>query len=285
MQGPRRRGNQEVTASLSGVRLKLDRAKQHLDTLAADVRQFMEADDHTIISSHNVLDDSWSAVFKAKPLPDHWGILVGDVFHNLRCTLDHLVAQLVILANGTVHDMHQFPIFDKTDDWQRRVVQPPRKGRRGLLDFIDPQHVGLIESLQQYNPTTGLPSLATIRRFSNADKHRLIHVARTNLTARPRLIAATSIPTKVTEVVYKDPGTPLEDGTEIARYRGELVFPVHPLTGQRQLPPDAEVTVNIHLNTTTVFGEQGQEDTRIRDFRTCLADAQSIVDRFATAFR
>jgi hypothetical protein len=274
-----------MTASLGGVWRKLDRAEYHLDALNAEIREFFErgADDQTFVARHNVLDDSWSAVFKAKPLPEDWGVKLGDVIHNMRSALDHLVAQLVLLANASVHSRHQFPIFDDPDDWQRRVVQPPQNRQRGFLDFIDPQHVAVIESLQPYQPSTGLPTLATISRFSNADKHRLIHAARTNLTAKPALGASVTIPANIREVRYQNPGATLEDGAEVARYRADFFLPVNPLTGP-QLPSNAEVNVSIHLKVTTVFGEPGKEDTRIRDFGKCLADARAIIDRFVGAF-
>jgi hypothetical protein len=214
-----------MTANLAGVRLKLDRAEYHLDALSDEMREFIErqADDQTFITRHNVLDDSWPAIFQAKPLPDNWGVKLGDAVHNMRSALDHLVAQLVLLANATVHERHQFPIFDDPNDWQRRVVQPPQSRRRGLLDFIDPQHIAVIESLQPYQPSTGLPTLAMIRDFSNADKHKLIHAALRNLTAKPRLSANITIPANIREVIYQNPGTPLEDGTEVARYRADFI--------------------------------------------------------------
>jgi hypothetical protein len=55
-------------------------------------------------------------------------------------------------------------------------------------------HVARIEALQPYVATTGVPRLAVLRDFSNVDKHRLIHAARTVVTETPEISARLSVP-------------------------------------------------------------------------------------------
>jgi hypothetical protein len=68
-------------------------------------------------------------------------------------------------------------------------------GRSGdmMLDYIDLTHVAVIESAQPYQPT-GLQRLSTLERFSNADKHRLIHAAVSNLIDAPQIAFARIVP-------------------------------------------------------------------------------------------
>jgi hypothetical protein len=271
-------------SALDGIITKLDRAEYHLDALATDIREVMEKHGERGVTQHNPIDQTYSFLHQAPALPDDWGVRLGDFVHNLRSALDHLVAQFVVLAGATVHDSHQFPIIDHPNEWKRRVVQPAQNSRRGLLDFIDPQHIAFIESLQPYQPATGLPTLQVIRRFSNADKHRLIHASRTYMTATPRISGALSIPVRIIDVSYPSPGTPLEDGTEIARFGAHVDIPAHPLSGAPLMPPDAQMNVRLDGNLTTAFGEPGKEDTRIRDFRACLDDARGIMVASATFF-
>src|SRR5205807_881196 len=110
--------------------------------------------------------------------------------HHARGALDHLVTQLVILSGRKPHTRHQFPVVESEDDWNR-LVNPPKncKGRkqRGYLDFIPDTQIAVIKSAQPYVPTTGKPSLVTLQRFSNADKHRLIHASVTWLTEAPEI--------------------------------------------------------------------------------------------------
>jgi hypothetical protein len=52
-----------------------------------------------------------------KPCPGTWSIIIGEMVHNLRSALDHLVWQLVILETSEqpVGDRTQFPIFESEE--------------------------------------------------------------------------------------------------------------------------------------------------------------------------
>ena len=65
---------------LLGCRLKLQGAWRHRQALGEELQMFLERAD-------------------PEPSPLHLGVIVGDFLHNLRCVLDHLVWQLVVL-NG-----------------------------------------------------------------------------------------------------------------------------------------------------------------------------------------
>jgi hypothetical protein len=270
-----------MTLDLSGPIAKLDRAELHLDALTNEVRQEIELNGQRMETRYNPIDESLSSIFKeGQPVPrSKWGLILGDAVHNLRSALDHLVAVMVADTGNKVHRTHQFPIFDQPSDWQSKVVKPP-KNRRGFLDFIGAAHVAVIEEVQPYQPATGLKTLATVRDFSNTDKHTLIHVVRRRLTARPIVTAFHNIPATITEVTYSDPGSALEDGAEVARVRASLDLPVSPLTGAVGFPPGTEMNMRVDLSATVVFGPPGQEDARIEDFQRCLADCRALLARF-----
>ena len=288
--------------SLDGCRAKLNWAEKHLNALSGEIKTFMERDVYALPTEFDEADKSTVVRFKeAQELPVAWGLAIGDVIQNTRSALDHLVYQLVLLANVTPTDVHQFPILDDPKDWIRRVQKPP-KGRRGLLDGINAAYVASIETLQPYVPTTGLPRLAILRDFSNTDKHRVIHAARTVFTQTPKLTAQLTIPSAITDLQAVKPGTPIEDGTEIARFRAhtDLRFPastgIHPQNsgiwtpGQvpmlkvESAPENAEMNVDAKLHVTTVFGAQEVTYTRAREFRHAIADVRRIVESFAAAF-
>jgi hypothetical protein len=260
---------------LTGVHAKLDRAEEHMDALRDEIRPLMEG-----LSSvqgetrHNVLDDSYSVIMRGSAaLPVvRWGVLLGDVCHNMRSALDHLVAALV--PAGQVQRHHQFPILRTALDWSNEMNK-----RKNMLDHVDPTHVAIIESAQPYMPNTGLPGLTVLQRFSNNDKHRLIHAAVTSLTDQPEITVQWAIPTTVLSVDYR-PGKPIRDGDELARYKPNVY------TGIRIRPDglveitDAEMRTNAGFKCTTVFGEPGNEDTRLGDFRETLKDIRQLVNRF-----
>ena len=84
----------------SGCWAKIGRANVHLDFLRERVKSFTKDLDSYEVETK----DDWQTakVFvHGEPVPavEEWGPIIGDVVHNLRSALDHLVWQLTI-ANG-----------------------------------------------------------------------------------------------------------------------------------------------------------------------------------------
>ena len=210
---------------------------------------------------------------EVSPLPiARWGIVLGDICHNMRSALDHLVAALV--PAGQVQRHHQFPILPTASHWSNEMQK-----QKSMLQYVDPAHVMIIESAQPYMPNTGLPRLSLLQRFSNNDKHRLIHAAVTSLTDQPLITVQWAIPTTVISVDYR-PGKPIRDGDELARFKPNVY------TGIRTRPDglveltDAEMRASAGFNCTTVFGEPGNEDTRLGDFRETLKNIRQLISQF-----
>ena len=111
---------------------------------------------------------SWSGPI-AEPSPLHLGVIVGDFMHNLRCVLDHLVWQLVVLNGQQPGDHNQFPIFDTPGAYKKKA------GR--YLRGVAADHRALIETFQPYHLEDDAAShyLAVLRDLSNIDKHRFVH--------------------------------------------------------------------------------------------------------------
>jgi hypothetical protein len=264
--------------AIDDIRLKLSRAEKHLDALSAEVRDHVENSTPAIRAQHNVLDDSMTAIIENVPVPPReWGVVLGDFLHNARSVLDHLVCALVAASGATVTASHQFPICSSAQQWRRQVTNArPDKSRLG---FIDLRNVAVIESLQPYQPGTGLISLLVLQRFSNTDKHRLIHAAVINTIDQPHLTGIWAVPVTISNIILMAVGERLHDGTALARYKTGMWMGADAQGGV--VSPGAEHRINVRLRLTTVFGEPGSEDARIKDFRQCLADVRSIVDRFA----
>jgi hypothetical protein len=105
-----------------------------------------------------------------------WGCILGDGMHNLRCALDHLVWQLVLLDSGEEGtDQNQFPICDTGRSyWDTKKGQSMRDRR---LQGVNEGHRAVIDEMQPYRtyaPGKAHP-LSTLRDLDNIDKHRLIH--------------------------------------------------------------------------------------------------------------
>jgi hypothetical protein len=98
---------------LANIRLKVERAKQHLYELELVLDRFRKAQPYTIESE--IDPQTGHKVGKVRgnlTPPDGIGLIAGDVIHNLRSALDHLAYQLVC-ANSQIPDRQtSFPIFD-----------------------------------------------------------------------------------------------------------------------------------------------------------------------------
>ena len=268
-------------SALEDIQLKLDRAESHLDGLSNEIREVVESHSPTIEGRHNELDNTDTAIITNVPeVRREWGVALGYFLHNTRSALDHLVSALVVASGGTVTNRHQFPICDTPQQWQSRVAQA--SPAQNWLGSVDSSHVAVIETLQPYQPNTGLKSLATLAQFSNADKHRLIHGAVINITQEPQLSGIWAVPLNIEQVNYLalTPGSTLQDGAPLARYRARALVGIN--AAGVPVSPGADMRIHVRVNLTTAFGELGNEDTRIRAFRDCLTDARAIVGRFAS---
>ena len=101
-----------------------------------------------------------------------FGVLIGEIFYNLRCASDYLVFELAKLDSGMEQNGTQFPIVDTKKDFEGRVKGPWLRG-------IKTAHVAEIERLQPYNGCTWTKRL---RECSNPDKHRHLVPAGGNAT-------------------------------------------------------------------------------------------------------
>lgn len=135
---------------LLGCRLKLFQAHLHLRSLDEEVDRFLSTTGH-------------------EP-PPHLGVIVGDFLHNLRCVLDHLVWQLVLLNGERPTRANKSPIVDTPE----RFAEVADGSLRGVAE----KHRELVEIFQPYRVDGGNPAehhLAVLRELSNIDKHRFVH--------------------------------------------------------------------------------------------------------------
>ena len=204
-------------------------------------------------------------------LPPEWGIILGDVMHNARSALDHLVWQLV-LANGQRPGKHSaFPICTTEGGWNQAVAnRAPNRGPSPLAG-VSEKCWTFIRDQQPWTNTevadVGRLPLANLRRFSNIDKHRMVHSTVAYLAGQTPTIELGSPIAWIGWEQFTPPGTLLEDGAEVARV-------------QVRLPPDVEnphMDVHLNLPTSIMFGQPGSEYVPIVVFGKILDDVSTIV--------
>jgi hypothetical protein len=168
----------------SGVWAKIERAKEHLDTLRRETGLgigYPIPDIYQVPMRLEYEPDTGYHVFRATAtLPEdairRIGILVGDAVHNLRSALDHLFWQLALVhCDGEMpwdereQTRIQFPISDT----------PKKLKNTGRSKYVASEHWTIIEGHQPYSDGFDeahafAHPLARLRQFSNTDKHRVI---------------------------------------------------------------------------------------------------------------
>jgi hypothetical protein len=179
--------------AVAGIETKIRRAGDHAQELDVLTKDWLENGPQAVL--HIDADGDWEVGSVEVPLvPPELPVILGDVVHNLRSALDHLVYELVIALNLKPGGHNYFPLAYDKDEFRRLITaRKDTKGRlrKGALDPIPADHevVKLIRGHQPYNRRdsyykTGTPAdlpfspemewLAVIQRMWNTDKHRML---------------------------------------------------------------------------------------------------------------
>lgn len=168
--------------TLSGHRAKLLRAHELYQELDAYIRTYLSDKEHRPSLAVRLDSTTHECVLFVYHVPsldeffERVSLLVGDIVHNLRCALDHLIHHLARHNTGDnlKHPKStQFPIADTPMHYQEQAKR--------YLQEIAHEHQSIIESFQPYHPMDAnvfvgdyFHPLAMLRDLSNFDKHRLL---------------------------------------------------------------------------------------------------------------
>jgi len=224
---------------LDGVRLKRKRARDQMKLLQAEIGAFLDGKPY--IPSVKFDTKSSELIIKAllnKSADPMWGIQVGEIVHNLRSALDHIVWQLVI---PDAKSKNQFPIFNDVGWFEKNGIGKFLRG-------VNSKAVELIRSEQPFPKEYGGTGegikcpLWHLKEFSDADKHRLIHVTGAFLHSFKFDFPPLKADAKVTRIVRREPG-PMEQDSVLVRAH---------FAGFREWP-FTESQVNCYLTSSVTF--------------------------------
>jgi hypothetical protein len=149
---------------LDGPRMKLDRARMHLESLEADIEAWRatQPEDTNDQERH---EDRAYAYFHLSLPPKQLALAVGDFFHCVRAGLDHLAWQLALLTTEQPKLATEFPIYAKPNSAIERKVRELPEAAQELIRALQPYHKGDL---------TRDDALWIVHQADIADKHRLI---------------------------------------------------------------------------------------------------------------
>lgn len=159
---------EDLPSHLSGVQTKLDRAYHHLADAKAMAETLLAAYQAAVVLEPSK-DGSEVAVRlgDVPDLPARFSAIVGDFFHNVRSTLDHLAWQLVLRHGLEPTRRTAFPIH----------LTAPENGLH-VVPGVSNDALAAIEKVQPFNwhpdepEKSHLSPLAVVALLNNIDKHR-----------------------------------------------------------------------------------------------------------------
>jgi hypothetical protein len=261
------------------VYAKLEWAEEHVAELMSLAREYLRpggGDDRPLgIEFDNRRPSIVVAKFIAEePLPIEISLHAGDVVHNARTALDHVLARLKDRFGGDSRS-GTFPITESDEDWKGRIY-PRRDGKRqrGPLDGLPCAARMLIYREQPhvaYGERRREDPIAILSALDNADKHRLLHHGFVYPAAERGLdlIQIRDRRRVLSEENVWVSGQPIAHGTVIARFRIRGLA-----RGLLRVDPTAE----IRLSTGPLDAPRTTYDEMIARVR-CIADrAAALID-------
>jgi hypothetical protein len=201
---------------LNLIRVKVERAKQHLRDLEVERNSFMNNSPYRI-ERENDSQTGYNIyrVFDIHIPPIEIGLIAGDIIHNLRSALDHLAYQLVLVGGGTPNRQTAFPIWELSTEYHAQRHRRVQGMSQNAIDAID--------AAEPYQGGKGA-GLWVLHYMDIADKHHALLTALINVTE-----ASFTIPgfwernyRGVGGVSFPNFGKPLKDGDVVATREADM---------------------------------------------------------------
>jgi hypothetical protein len=261
---------------LDGVRIKIERARVHLESIDSAVRDYTERQFREgVLSSGPVqldpFDQRWQQ-FKWRgvpPMDRMVGAMLGDFVHNLRSALDHAAWAIVKVSGAEPGHWTHFPTAESEGKCRDDVTErDPKRGNPPTLGLSERcfDLVYRFQPLHLARKERGRAPLPRIVQIDNADKHRLLYGA-------AAYVSGESVILRVEPAGFVDfqrvrlprPGTWIEDGADLAKVRIRVIA----------LPPEGtQMHVKFDIPAHVAFVGDGEFIANHSDLAPMLAEVE-----------
>jgi hypothetical protein len=161
----------KTARDLSSVHLKLDRAKEHIETFRQDLKTFLECDPPPFgfrteksPGVGEAVEYVLYAIVRKRP-PREFALVIGDAIQNMRIALEYFAYE-VSSPKARKAGKTWFPI----------LLKKPKKFNPPGIATVKGFERAFIKRLQPYmaNKIPSDDPLAVLRKLSNLDKHQLL---------------------------------------------------------------------------------------------------------------
>ncbi|MEN3326569.1 MAG: hypothetical protein V7638_1376 [Acidobacteriota bacterium] len=171
---------------LALIRVKIERAKKHIDDMNREIDAYLTSKPY-VISSNEYSNPAFKRPYRVyylqgvRPVPDLIRAIIGDVLFNVRAALDHLAYNLVAvrgfvddkgiaLTDQGIRDIG-FPILDMNTAEEYEASETRKRKVRGMSQVAR-------EAIDHTKPyKAGNEALWRLHKLNNIDKHRLVITA------------------------------------------------------------------------------------------------------------
>jgi hypothetical protein len=150
--------------------LKVERAKKHIAELEVEVAKFKASKPYEIgtLRKPQTPQILYYYIVEARDVPENIPLICGDIFQNLRSSLDHLATQLVITARNTPDRDTAFPIFDTAAKYVA--------GAKAKIKLMRQDAIDALNAVEPYEGGRG-EALWRLHGLNNIDKHKVVFTA------------------------------------------------------------------------------------------------------------
>lgn len=152
-----------MTEHAVGVSVKIERAKEHISDLEAEISAFKQRNPYTVVHDVESKPGHRLSLVRVHGQPSaHIGAIASDAIHNLRSALD--ILWVVVTGAPNEGRKTYFPIHETAETFERRFsgkIKSPLKSAVDLLRVIKPYQ-------------GGTDALWHLQVLDNADKHHML---------------------------------------------------------------------------------------------------------------
>ncbi len=168
-----------------GARLKLIRAREHMEVLGDELSAFSAEDPYRI--THDANADGSEHVFRAKTTkapPPFLGVIIGDALQNMRSVLEHLAWGLAFKDKGGEPSRSTgFPVYRTESAFfevnKKTGTYSSRSGAHKIAEITNTKARAAIQGLQPYKRADPNEDwLYILNELARVDRHQSLSVIR-----------------------------------------------------------------------------------------------------------
>jgi hypothetical protein len=154
------------------ISLKIDRADKHILELQDVMHRFWDSHPYEVVRNQDAITGEFVyCISDIESIPDDVPLIIGDIVHNLHCSLDYLAWDLT----NTQTISTAFPISDEIPTTTKQIARYDRQ-----VEGMGEEAKTIINGLGIHRGTNG--NLWRLHQLNNLNKHRTLITTVINAT-------------------------------------------------------------------------------------------------------